>query len=223
MASFFPLADALFVNWLTVFCNWATLNQVALGLTVQMVADLNAAHTAFLADWDAYGPAQAAAEAATAAKNTSKAALIELIRTINTLVHANSAVTPAMLEAGGLKVYDETPTLVGPDRVMQETPPVLEARCNAPKTAVIAWSRTEVGTDSTALPAGIQGIAIHVAVKAADGTLGPYQWIGIDSNSPYYHNVGNAATVTNVYRGQWYDKAKRYGPFGDPVEVAVTA
>ena len=69
----------------------------------------------------------------------------------------------------------------------------------------------------------IPGISIWVAEKAADGALGPYQWIAIDSNSPYHHSVGNAATVTNVYRGQWFDRLKRMGPFGDPVEVAVTA
>ena len=223
MASFFPLAIGDLIPWLAVFVNWVVLNQVALGLTVQQVNDLVAAHTDFLAAWDAYGTAQAAAESATAAKNTAKDALIEHVRMINTIVHANSAVTPEMLEAGGLKVYDETPTHVDPGQIMLTIPPILEVVCNAPRTVVVNWHPSEIGTDSVALPAGVEGISIYVADKATDGTLGPFQWIGLDSNSPYLHNVGNTTTVTRVYRAQWYDKAKRYGPFGDPVEVAVTA
>jgi len=223
MPDFLPRRESDLISFLEVFVNWVVLNQVALGLTVQQVNDLVAAHTALLASWSAYLAAQDGAESATADKNTTKAAVIEIVRMTNTLVHANPAVTPAMLEAGGLLVYDETPTPLPQGRIMEIIPPVLEVTCPAPQTVSVVWHPSEIGTDSLALPAGVEGISIYVADKATDGTLGPYQWIGLDSNSPYHHSVGNTTTVTRVYRAQWYDRNKRFGPFGDPVEVAVTA
>ena len=146
----------------------------------------------------------------------------EVIRPTVSIIQGKASVTDGMREAMQITVRDTTPTPLSPDVVEQLLPPVLEVICNAPQRATLTW-RPAAGSESDALPFGIAGISIWVADKATDGTVGPMQWLALDSNSPYIHNVGNSATATKVYRGQWYDRLKRMGPFGDMVEVAVTA
>jgi len=204
------------------FSSFASANQVALNFSVAQTGELATRLAAALAAKDDAFDKLDLYESAVGVKNEAKAALVEYIRLLVQKYQNDPDATNAGREGLNITIPDTTPTPLSPSVIEQLLPPVLEVVCNAPQRATVTW-HPAAGSESDALPAGIAGISIHVAEKATDGTVGPFQWLALDSNSPYVHNVGNAATVTKVYRAQWYDRLKRMGPFGDMVEVAVTA
>ena len=224
MPDFLPRRESDLISFLEVFVNWVVLNQVALGLTVQQVNDLVAAHTALLASWSAYLVAQDGAESATADKNTTKDALIEHVRMINTMVHANPDVTPAMLEAGGLQVRDDTPTPLDPSVVENANPPQLFLEA-ARGVVVVHFGPAPETEGTNKKPFGIQGALIHCAVGGDPAEVegaGPWQTVAMDTNSPYNHIDAATENVTLVYKAQWMDKLGRLGRFCDPVTIAYT-
>jgi len=219
---YIPGPDAQFYPWAQEFCAFATSEQVALGLTVGEVDAANAALGEFGVAWDGLDTARNAAKGATQTKDETRDALETAIRAIAQKVQNLSTTTDVQRAGMGITIPDTTPTPLAPNIVLLTPPPVIEVTCHAPQTTTVKW-RPAAGSESDALPQGIDGISIWVAVKATDGTLGSWQWVALDTNSPYVHTVGNTTTKTHVYRGQWFDRLKRFGPFGDAVEVAVTA
>ena len=222
MADYVPRIDAMLVFWLNSIVAYIVANQAVLGVSVGQVAELVARHTAWNTVWDAHLAAAIAAQEATEAKEGARDSVVDYIRMLVKIIQANEATTDPMREAMQITIADTTPTELGEQVVLLTPPPVIEVVCHAPQATTVKWHPAD-GTESDALPQGIDGIVIHVAVKAGDGSIGPFQWIGIDTNSPYVHSVGNSVSVTNVYKAQWYDRRQRFGPFGDAVEVAVTA
>lgn len=220
---YIPHIESALWEYATQFCGYASSNQAALNFSVGQIGEVEALLAAAIAAKDDVFDKRDLYDAAVEVKNEAKAALVAYIRLLAQKYQEDPDATNAHREGLNIPVHDKTPTPLSPTIVADLTPPVLEVVCSAPQQTTVNWHPTEVGTDSVALPYGVQGIAIYVADRATDGSLGPYQWIALDSNSPYHHSVGNTATVTRVYRAKWYDRLKRMGPFGDPVEVAVTA
>ena len=72
----------------------------------------------------------------------------------------------------------------------------------------------------------MKGVMIWYATGGIPGTddaAGPWQFVALDSESPYVH-IPDLTSVTKLaYRAQWFDRRMRVGPFGDPTEVAISA
>jgi len=230
-ADFIPRSDAEFNVWFMNFCDKIMANPADYGVLPDELAELTAAYAAWKTNYPAYVADQNQARASRAVKDASRVDSESAGRRIASRIQPRQETTDSQRAGLGINVPDRIRTPLAEEIVLETPPPVIKAQCIASKTVRIDWYPSQAEGQSEALPKGIDGIAIWVADLPA-GTLAQVsgglptgkQWrlLGMDSNSPYMHNVGNNATVTLVYKAQWFDKQKRMGPFCAPVIVAVT-
>jgi len=225
MADFLPQGDLPYDVWFTTFLLFVSANQALLGLSVAEVADLTAAHTAWQAALAAHQAAQVAAAAAADDKDDARAAATGLIRPMAGKLQDTAIVTDGMREAMGLTVPDREPTRLSGEVILNTPAPLLllsnqergEIRCH--------FGEHPSNERENKKPFGMAGAVIWYAVggiPTVDDAAGPWQLVAMDTNSPYTHVVPATEAVKLAYKAQWQDRLGRYGPFSDPVVIALT-
>ena len=225
MADFIPYRDSEFAEWLSALAVFCTLNQVALGLTVQQVDDLNAAQAAFAAAWADYLATRTAAEGATQGKNATRQAAEVIARMLNTIIQANPDVTQEMIADAGLRVRDMTPTVLSPEAILNVPAPQI-LLFDQRGAVLVKFGVNPANDRENARPEGTLGAAIYCAVGGIPGEVaeaGPWEFVAIDTNSPYNHVAPAPVNKTLAYKARWIDRLQRPGLFCDPVTIAYTA
>jgi len=219
---YIPRSDADFNSWQNNYVAYAVANELALGLTPAETASLSLAQTEWVTAYDNNIVAQNAAKGATATKDEEREEFETILRQLTKKIQARTETTDMQRESLGITVPDRTRTPIPAELVLTTPPPIVEARCTAPKTVRIDWYPSMSEGESEAIPQGLDGVAIYYAVYV-EGVENQFKFLAMDTNSPYIHNVENDTTKTLIYKARWFDKRKRMGPYGSEVKVAVTA
>jgi hypothetical protein len=220
---YIPDPDGDFHQWQKNLVDLIAADPAAYGLTPAEATQLTSLQTTWRTAYHSHITAHNNAQAAAETKEESRDGLESGIRILVRKIQANPSVTDAQREQLGITVPDKIKTPLSEQIVLETPPPVIQAKCTGPKTVRIDWYPTQAPGESEALPQGIDGIGIWVAEGGIPADPGMWRFLAMDTNSPYIHNAGNAATVTLAYKAQWFDRRKRVGPFCGPVTVAVTS
>ncbi|MEW6027786.1 MAG: hypothetical protein AB1599_10915 [Planctomycetota bacterium] len=223
---YIPRKDSDFDGWFRNFYDRINANPAVYGVSPSDLADLQAAYAAWQADYPRHITDQATARASAEKKDASRKTSESVSRRLGKLIQSREETTDAQREELAIPVYDLIRTRLSEQVVLDTQPPVIQAKCTAPKTVRIDWYPSQVEGQSGALPKGISWVAIWVAPVEADMKIPTdrkkWRYLTYGTKSPYVHEVKNAATVTLAYKAQWCDSKGRMGPFGQPVICAVT-
>ncbi len=223
MADYIPKGDADFDSWQETFVDYIVANTMALGISLSEKIELTSTRQSWETRYLTHKNSQNKAKGDTELKEDALDTHVSTIRKFTKKIQGRPETTDDQREALGITVPDTTLTPLSEQIVLNESPPVMEAVCTAPGQVRLDWRPSVVGTDSEAKPQGIDGVAIWYAKGGIPTDIAEWRFLALDTNTPYTHNVGNAASITIAYRAQWFDRRKRMGPFGNSVTVAVTA
>src|SRR5687768_18022068 len=107
---YIPGPDAEKLQWLINASNYVSGNAAALGVSTSRASAFLTAVTTFNTDLQNHETAGAAARAATATKDASGDAAVQIAREIAAAAQANPEVTDAMKAEMGITVRDQTKT-----------------------------------------------------------------------------------------------------------------
>lgn len=220
---YLPRKESNFAGWEKQYAQIIASEAASFGITPGEAANLQSLHGLWEASYQVHIAAQNQAQAATERKDKDMKSLKSFIRILTRKIQANPSITNAMREKLGITVPDKIRTPLSEEIVLNEPSPVIRAKCTAPQTVRIDWYPSQAKGEKESLPKGISGVRIWVAQVTEKGVAeASWRFLTADTHSPYIHSVGNNGTITLAYKAQWFDRRQRTGPFGDPVEVAVT-
>jgi len=222
LPDFMPRSDGNFNAWFINFCDRIIANPAAYGVSPDDLAELQTVYAEWQVVYPRHTTAQNTARAEAKAKDLSRNKSESVGRRLAKLIQSQKGTTDAQRLELDIRVRDTIRTSPSELVILTEQPPVIKAKCTESKTVRIDWFPSQIGTDSEALPKGIDGLAIWVAPGGIPADGSTWRFLAMDTNSPYIHNVKNDVTVTNAYKAQWFDKNKRMGLFCSPVIVAIT-
>jgi hypothetical protein len=112
MPDYIPRTDADFDGWQANWVTYAATNAAALGIGPAELTAIQAAQTAWDADYDAHVTAAAAAQAARAAKDAERAGFVAVLRSFSQQIQKRTGTTDEQRAGLGITVPDTTPTPV---------------------------------------------------------------------------------------------------------------
>ncbi|MEK6804709.1 MAG: hypothetical protein AABZ34_18915, partial [Nitrospirota bacterium] len=132
------------------------------------------------------------------------------------LLQKHPNLTDAQREILGLTVPKKVRTPLSPDYVVNLAPPLLLLE---PRRAmvVVHFGVNPQNEKLNGKPDGIDGVKIWYRIET-----GPWQFVALDTNSPYNHNLDITEPQHLEYRAQWYDRKGRTGIFSETAKCAVT-
>ncbi len=194
MPDFMPTNDSQLVNWLNAFLAVVNANLVALGLVAGDVTPISTAITAFSNSVTDQIAKRNAFDAAVAAKNLARAALMLLLRPFIRRINNHPGMTDTLRQSMGLPTPDRTPTRRG---VGPEIPGVhLEIR---PGQVVVHFGTNPDNEALNGKPFWALGVNIYRQLAGETA----FSLIAMDTASPYVDHLaaGAVATYKLAYRG----------------------
>ena len=165
---------------------------------------------------------QAAARAATVAKNTAFGAAIAMARDNAQRLQNDPNMTDEDRAAAGLSVPDAIPTSTALDEVMMLEPPLLLLKFNIRRQVTVHWGPNPNDESHNARPAGTIGCQIQVARGGIPTEEAQWIALDVDTDSPLLHVVDDTTPTTYAYRARYVGKNVKFGPFGDPAVCTVS-
>lgn len=217
----FPKGDNEFRTWLVNFvANEGVVGP--LGLPLGFFTALNAASTAYGPGLDAHVDAQAAAQAAKAAKDGLKATAISELRIAVAPLRANPLFTDAMALALGLPLLDDILTHI----VAPTVAPELEMAAFGPQEVRIHfWDPGDPAPGRRGKPAGARScrlIFAILAVGAGAPAVSAMAFLADDTNTPNNPNFDAADIGKTLWvRGAWVSPTGELGPYSEPSSITI--
>ncbi|GIK33432.1 MAG: hypothetical protein BroJett009_24240 [Armatimonadota bacterium] len=193
-------------------------NLAAYGLVAADMVPVTAAKTDWDADYPAAITAKAAAQAAVAGKDASRATYEAALRVIFAKILANPSVDPVDLEKAGLPVYD---TILTPSPVPSTRPVMLLDTSERYRHTV---NFADEGTPtSKAKPAGVMGCELRVFVGATPpADPQDYDFAALDTKTPQTWNFDPAdAGQMGHWVARWVNTRGDQGPWSDTVSATI--
>ena len=223
MADYIPNSDALFSEFVNNFSTKLALYQALLGVTVGQVADYGTKITEWLARHAAYLTAKDTVAAALAAKKLARADLQAFTRDLAQFITNNLAMTDELREEFRLTVPDEQPTEVPSDYLSSIDAPSIHLEWGVNRgQCTIHFGLVPTNENLNGKPEHVMGAEIEFAMGGIPVDDSLWQPLALDTNSPYVHNVGDAAPQKYGYRARWVDTRGRKGPYGEAADVTIS-
>ena len=222
MADYIPKDEPTRLLWLLNAATWLTANGAAHGFTP---AEITAYTTVVAGASTALTnnvTAQAAAKAATAAKNTAFGAAIALARDNAQRLQNDPNMTDEERAAAGLTIRDTTPTPTAADDVMLIEPPLLKLDFDIRRQVTAHWGPNPGDERHNGRPAGTIGCQVQYARGGIPTDESQWIALDVDTDSPILHVVDDTTPTTYAYRARYVGKNVKFGPFGDPVVCTVS-
>ena len=222
MPDYIPNKEPAKILWLWNLVVWITANGLAHGFTLAEVCKFYATVLQAKLAADNNVTKQAAARAATAAKNAAFATAIAMARDNAQRLQNDPTMTNADRAAAGLSVPDAIPTSTPLDEVMTIAPPLILLKFNIRRQVTVHWGPNPSDESHHGRPAGTIGCQIQYARNGipTDET----QWIAldVDTESPILHVVDDTTPTTYAYRARYVGKNVKFGPYCDPAVCTVS-
>jgi len=222
MPDIIPRQDDAFDAWFQTFQQYAVANAVALGLTPAQALEIQTAKINWSLAYSNMIAARCAYQAAQETKDGKRDAGETVIRKYTGVIQRRPETTDAQREGLGIKVPDRHPTPVDQGRILQEPPPLTLVDTAQRLQATIHFGPNPQDERRNLKPEICHGAELWYCFGAAPADVSAYQYLALDTNSPYVHVVTGVQAVTVTYRLRWVDRLGRPGPFGDPVTVTIS-
>jgi hypothetical protein len=177
-----PKSDNDFVVWLANFNTVAAANRAALKLTVEELGECEAGHTSMVDSIANFTTAQAAAKAATQAKQDSRSSTEGTVRTFVKRIQADKSVSDELRERLGIAVRDSAPSPINPVPPTNLVVTGLDTGVNQ-----LAWKNN----------GNKQGTVYHIEAKVGD--TGAWSLIDTTTKTKFSH-TGQRPGVKVAYR-----------------------
>jgi len=223
MSNYIPRPDAEFDAWFQTFQQYAVANAAALGLTPAHALEIQTAKTDWSLAYSSLIAIRNAYKAAQETKDEKREAGESVIRRYTGIIQARPETTDAQREGLGITVPDRQPTPLDPGRILQEPPPLVVVDTGQRNQATIHFGPNPGNERENPKPEFVHGAELWHCPGPAPADVTAYQFLALDTNSPYVHVFPGGQAVTVTYRLRWVDRLGRPGPFGDPVTVTISA
>jgi hypothetical protein len=220
MADYIPAPDAEFDGWQANWVTFAVANAVALGLDpVIDIPAIQLAQTAWDTDYDAHLTAQAAAQAARAAKDTERAAYVAMLRSFSQQIQKRTGTTDAQRGGLGITIPDTEPTPV-PAPI---TAPVLNIVTAERLRHVVEASKTIDEGGGAGKPSGVRGVQLWRKIDdPAPVTEEDFEFVAEFTRTrmtlDYQMSQGG---LTVYYQARWVSTRGETGPWGELVSATL--
>jgi hypothetical protein len=220
MADYIPAADADFDGWQANWVTYAAANAAALGLDpLTDIPAIQAAQTAWDADYDAHLTAQAAAQAARAAKEAELATYVALLRSYTQQIQKRTGTTDEQRGALGVTVPDTTPTPIP----APTTAPVLNIVTSERLRHVVEASKTALEGGGLGKPPGVRGVQLWRKIGDPPPTgESDFEFVSEFTRTrmtlDYQMSQGG---LTIHYQARWVSTRGETGPWGELVSATV--
>lgn len=214
---YIPCSDAEFDEWFRNFAANISAIATPLGISPAMITEVTDAYANWQPGYAAQQMARNAAQAATETKDALRDTGKETVRPLVGVLQAHPGLTDAQRAILGITVPDRKPTPASPEYVTALAPPLLLLDWSGRGLVVVHFGVNPSNEKNNAKPHGIFGARIW---SRQDG--GDWEYVAVDTNSPYTHNFSITKPVSVEYRAQWIDKQMRPGPFSQTVKCVVT-
>ncbi|MCH8852331.1 MAG: hypothetical protein IID41_06710 [Planctomycetes bacterium] len=220
MADYIPGPDAEFDGWQENWVTYAVANAVALGLDpLADIPAIQAAKIAWDTDYDGNLTAQAAAQAARAAKDTERDTYVTLLRSFSQQIQNRSGTTDEQRGGLGITIPDTTPTPVP----APTTAPVLNIVTDERLRHVVEASKTPEEGGGLGKPSGVRGVQLWRKI----GEPAPANETELAFASEFtrtrmtldYQMTQGGQTV--YYQARWVSTRGDTGPWGELVSATV--
>ncbi len=217
---YIPRPDAEFDGWQQNWVAYAAANAVALGLDPLLdIPAIQAAQTAWDADYDGHLTAQAAAQAARQAKDAERAAFVALLRSFSQQIQKRTGTTDEQRGGLGITILDTEPTPVP----APTTAPMLNIVTSERLRHVVEASKTAEEGGALGKPAGVRGVQLWRKI----GDPAPVNESELEFVSEFtrtrmtldYQMSQGGLTV--YYQARWVGTRGDAGPWGEMVSATV--
>jgi hypothetical protein len=223
MADYIPKEEANKVLWLENFSTWVTANGATHGLSPAEIGDLGTTISVASTSVTNNTTAQAAARAATAAKNTALGGAVDMARDFAQRLQNDPNMTDEDRAAAGLTIRDETPTPGGGAPGVHEIPPpLLLLDFSVRQQVTVHWGTNPGNERDNHRPAGTIGCEVQAAQGGIPADPSAWTVLELDTESPMLHIVSDTVPTTYAYRARYVGKNLQLGPFGDPAVCTVS-
>jgi hypothetical protein len=220
MAGYIPAPDAEFDSWQENWVTYAVANAAALGLDpLTDIPAIQAAQTAWDTDYDGHLTAQAAAQAARAAKDAERGTYVTLLRSYSQQIQKRTGTTDEQRGGLGITIPDTEPTPVP----APTTAPTLNIVTAERLRHVVEASKPADEGGGMAKPTGVRGVQLWRKI----GEPAPASESELDFVSEFtrlrmtldYQMTQGAQTV--YYQARWVSTRGETGPWGELVSATV--
>ncbi len=220
MADYIPGPDAEFDGWQENWVTYAVANAVALGLDpLGDVPAIEAAQTAWDTDYDGNLTAQAAAQAARAAKDTERDAYVTLLRSFSQQIQKRSGTTDEQRGGLGITILDTEPTPVP----APTTAPLLNIVTAERLRHVVEASKTAEEGGGLGKPTGVRGVQLWRKIgDPAPASESDQEFVNEFTRTRMtldYKMTQGGQTV--YYQARWVSTRGDTGPWGELVSATV--
>jgi hypothetical protein len=219
MPDYIPRTDADFDGWQANWVTYAATNAAALGIGPAELTAIQAAQTAWDADYDAHVTAAAAAQAARAAKDAERAGFVAVLRSFSQQIQKRTGTTDEQRAGLGITVPDTTPTPV-PAPV---TAPLLNIVTSERLRHVIEASRTAAEGGGLGKPAAVRGVQLWRKIgEPIPSGEADFEFVGEFTRARMtldYQMSQGGQTV--YYQARWVSTRGDTGPWGELVSATV--
>lgn len=218
MADYLPSPDAAFNNWQINFVNYLQNHPNNLDLDDEELAKLLAAQSQWETAYEGHLNAQSVAQSACQAKEDSRKAWEQEIRSQVRKLQSSDKVTNADRAALGITVPSDSRSSAG---VPSSRPIVIVAE-SKPLSHTLHFF-DENTPNRRAKPTGVMGAEVWVKVsdtppKGSDDL----QFLGLDTRTPYVSAFEDEdAGKTAYYRLRWVNRKGDQGPWSDVVSASI--
>ncbi len=215
-----PAPDAEFDGWQANWVTFAAANAVELGLDpISDIPLITAAQTAWDADYDGHLTAQAAAQAARAAKDAERSIYVALLRSFSQQIQKRTGTTDAQRGGLGVTIPDTEPTPIP----APTTAPVLNIVTAERLRHMVEASKTAPEGGGLGKPAGVRGVQLWRKIgDPPPGGESDFEFVSEFTRTrmtlDYQMSQGGQ---TIYYQARWVSTRGETGPWGELVSATV--
>ena len=222
MRDYIPRNEANRVEWLHQFSLWLSANGAGQGFTNAEIAEFAAivadAGTAALDN----RRAQAAALAATSAKNKLLDAAVRRARINAQRLQHSPTMTDSDRGAAGLTIPDTILTPTSLELIDTILPPMLLLDFSIRHQVIIHWGPNPGNEHENARPHGTMGCEIQYIRGGIPADGSGWTTLELDTESPLIHHIHDTIPTTYAYRARYVGKKLKPGPVGAPATCTVS-
>lgn len=224
MPDYIPRSDVDFLNWAQTFSTYLEAHAGPLDIEPPTLMAIQSKVSAFSTTYAHHLTAGQAASAAKEAKNVSRSAAEEAIRTLVRQIQANPKVDDGLRAGLGIRVRDRIRSLARSRRKLSSRPIAVVDASRRYRHEILFMD--ESTPTSRAKPKGVMGCEIWVAVKAANeappANASEYTFVAMDTATPYMvEYTGDEVGKTAHYLLRWVKTNGEKGPLSETVSATI--
>jgi len=219
---YIPTTEAEQIAWLERFNIFMQANGASYGFTPAELAELDSRVIAAKTAHENCKVLEIAYRAGVQQKKHTLADAIALSRTDVRRLQVAPNMTDAVRVEAEITVSDDTPSTPSPDAIEEITPPEIVLDFSKRERVTIHFGPNPGNEKENGKPEGVYAAEIQFHRGGLPEHEADWQFLEIDTASPFVHVVHEDVPTTYAYRACWVDTRRNRGPHGDPAVCTVS-